>query len=130
VTTLGYTAAIVVVVAALAATTLLPAILGLIGLSINCLRLPGMRVHHDQRPHGWARWAAYVGSHPWPALIVGIVVLLVLAAPVRILHLGQTDNGALPKDTITPVLRHDDRRVRPRLERSYAHSREPQQGGP
>ena len=98
-TTLGYTAAIVVVVAALAATTLLPAILGLIGLSINCLRLPGMRVHHDQRPHGWARWAAYVGSHPWPALIVGIVVMLVLAAPVRILHLGQTDNGALPKDT-------------------------------
>jgi uncharacterized membrane protein YdfJ with MMPL/SSD domain len=99
VTTLGYTAAIVVVVAASAATTLLPAILGLIGLSINRLRVPGMRQHHDQRPHGWARWAAYVGSHPWPALIVGLVVLLVFAAPVRSLHLGQTDNGALPKDT-------------------------------
>jgi uncharacterized membrane protein YdfJ with MMPL/SSD domain len=99
VTTLGYTAAIVVIVAAAAATTLLPAMLGLIGLSINRLRLPGMRLHHDQRPHGWARWAAYVGSHPWPALIVGLVVLLVLAAPVRSLHLGQTDNGALPKDT-------------------------------
>jgi RND superfamily putative drug exporter len=89
VTTLGYTAA----------TTLLPAILGLIGLSINRLRVPGMRQHHDQRPHGWARWAAYVGSHPWPALIVGLVVLLIFAAPVRSLHLGQTDNGALPKDT-------------------------------
>jgi putative drug exporter of the RND superfamily len=99
VTTLGYTAAIVVVVAASAATTLLPAILGLIGLSINRLRVPGMRQHHDQRPHGWARWAAYVGSHPWPALIVGLVVLLIFAAPVRSLHLGQTDNGALPKDT-------------------------------
>jgi uncharacterized membrane protein YdfJ with MMPL/SSD domain len=73
--------------------------LGLIGLSINRLRLPGMRLHHDQRPHGGARWAAYVGSHPWPALIIGLVVLLVLAAPVRSLHLGQTDNGALPKDT-------------------------------
>src|SRR5215204_2758962 len=73
--------------------------LGLIGLSINRLRMPGMRLHHDQRPHGWARWAAYVGSHPWPALIIGLVVLLVLAAPVRSLHLGQTDNGALPKDT-------------------------------
>src|ERR671910_3579751 len=58
-----------------------------------------MRQHHDQRPHGWARWAAYVGSHPWPALIVGLVVLLIFAAPVRSLHLGQTDNGALPKDT-------------------------------
>jgi uncharacterized membrane protein YdfJ with MMPL/SSD domain len=58
-----------------------------------------MRQHHDQRPHGWARWAAYVGSHPWPALIVGLVVLLVFAAPARSLHLGQNDNGALPKDT-------------------------------
>src|SRR5829696_1352723 len=73
--------------------------LGLIGLSINRLRLPGMRLHHDQRPHGWARWAAYIGAHPWPALIIGLVVLLVLAAPVRSLHFGQTDNGALPKDT-------------------------------
>jgi uncharacterized membrane protein YdfJ with MMPL/SSD domain len=61
--------------------------------------VPGIRQHHDQRPHGWARWAAYVGSHPWPALIVGLVVLLLLAAPVRSLHLGQTDIGALPEDT-------------------------------
>jgi putative drug exporter of the RND superfamily len=99
VSTLGYTAATVVFVAASAATTLLPAILGLIGLSINRLRVPGMRVHHDQRPHGWARWAAFVGSHPWPALIVGLGVLLLLAVPVRYLHLGQTDNGALPKTT-------------------------------
>ena len=28
-----------------------------------------------------------------------LVVLLLLATPVRSLHLGQTDNGALPKDT-------------------------------
>jgi len=99
VTTLGYTAATVVLVAVTTATTLLPAILGLIGLWINRLRVPGMRVHHDQRPHGWARWAAFVGSHPWPALIVGLGVLIVLAVPVRYLHLGQTDNGALPKST-------------------------------
>ncbi|CAN5728644.1 hypothetical protein BH20ACT12_BH20ACT12_07100 [soil metagenome] len=99
VTTLGYTAAIVVLVAASAATTLLPAILGLIGLGINRLRVPGMRTHHDERPHGWARWAAFVGSHPWPVLILGLVVLIVLALPVRYLHLGQTDNGALPKTT-------------------------------
>jgi uncharacterized membrane protein YdfJ with MMPL/SSD domain len=99
VTTLGYTAAIVVFIAATAATTLLPAILGLIGSGINRLRVPGMRTHHDDRPHGWARWAAFVGSHPWPALIVGLVVLIVLALPVRHLHLGQTDNGALPTTT-------------------------------
>jgi uncharacterized membrane protein YdfJ with MMPL/SSD domain len=99
VTTLGYTAAIVVFVAATAAITLLPAILGLIRAGITRLRVPGMRTHHDERPHGWARWAAFVGSHPWPALIVGLLVLIILALPVRYLHLGQTDNGALPKFT-------------------------------
>ncbi len=99
VTTLGYTAAIVVLIAATAATTLLPAILGLIRTAINHLRVPGMRVRHDDRPHGWARWAAFVGSHPWPALIVGFVLLIVLALPVSYLHLGQTDNGALPTAT-------------------------------
>jgi uncharacterized membrane protein YdfJ with MMPL/SSD domain len=99
VTTLGYTATIVVLAAVLTAITLLPAVLGMIGLRINSLRLPGMRLHHDARPHGWARWAVFVGSHPWPALIVGIGVLLLLAAPVRSLHLGQADNGAMPKDT-------------------------------
>src|SRR5215210_1159536 len=99
VTTLGYSAAIVVLVAATAAITLLPAILGLIGLGINRLHVPGMRTHHDDRPHGWARWAAFVGSHPWPALIVGLAVLIILALPVRYLHLGQTDNGALPTTT-------------------------------
>ena len=65
VTTLGYTAAIVVFVAATAATiALLPAVLGLIRTGINRLRVPGLRIQHDQRPHGWARWAAFVGSHP------------------------------------------------------------------
>ena len=99
VTTLGYTAAVVVLVAATAATTLLPAILSLIGSGINRLRVPGMSTQHDERPHGWARWAAFVGSHPWPALILGFAVLILLALPVRYLYLGQTDNGALPTTT-------------------------------
>jgi uncharacterized membrane protein YdfJ with MMPL/SSD domain len=99
VTTLGYTAAIVVFVAASAATTLLPAVLSLIGTGINRLRVPGLQSQHDERPHGWARWAAFVGSHPWPALVVGLIVLIVLAFPVAYLHLGQKDNGALPTST-------------------------------
>lgn len=101
VTTLGYTASVVVFVAVLAAITLLPAVLGLLRTGINRLRLPGMRMHQDERPHGWARWAAFVGSHPWSALFLGVLVLAVLALPVRALHLGQVDNGAMPKDTQT-----------------------------
>jgi putative drug exporter of the RND superfamily len=99
VTTLGYTSAIVVVIAVAAALTLLPALLTVVGARINALRLPGLKMHHDERPHGWQRWARLVADHPWPALAVGVVVLLVLATPLRHLHLGQTDIGALPKDT-------------------------------
>src|SRR3954471_23340264 len=99
VTTLGYTAAIVVLIAVIAALTLMPALLGALGTKVNALPLPGMRVHHDARPHGWQRWAMLVANHPWPALIVGVLFLVVLAVPVRHLHLGQTDVGALPTDT-------------------------------
>ena len=99
VTTLGYTSAIVVFVAVVAAVTLMPALLGLLGARVNALRLPGMKIHHDDRPHGWQRWARMVADHPWPALVVGVVILLVLALPLRNLHLGQTNVGALPTDT-------------------------------
>jgi len=99
VTTLGYTAAIVVLIAVLAAVTLLPALLGALGERVNALPLPGMKLQHDARPHGWQRWAMLVADHKWPALLAGIVILAVLAVPLRNLHLGQTDVGALPTDT-------------------------------
>ena len=101
VTTLGYTAAIVVLIAVVAATTLLPAVLGLLGTRINALKLPGFKHTHDSRPHGWRRWAEFIARHPWPSMGVAVLILVVLALPIRNLHLGQTDNGALPKDTQT-----------------------------
>jgi putative drug exporter of the RND superfamily len=101
VTTLGYTAAIVVLIAVLAAITLMPALLGVLGPRINALKLPGLKGEHDVEPHGWRRWAMFVANHPWPSIAVALVVLVVLAIPIRNLHLGQTDNSALPKDTQT-----------------------------
>jgi putative drug exporter of the RND superfamily len=101
VATLGYTAAIVVLIAVLAATTLLPAVLGVLGPRINALKIPGLKHQHDPKPHGWRRWALFIAKHPWPSMGVAIAILVVLAIPIRNLHLGQTDNGALPKDTQT-----------------------------
>jgi RND superfamily putative drug exporter len=100
VTTLGYTAALVVLVAVAAAITLMPALLSLAGPHVTALKVPGLQPHHhSDRPHGWARWARFVAGHPWPSLAVGVIILVVLALPVRNLHLGQTDLGALPTDT-------------------------------
>ena len=98
--TMGYAAAVAVVVAVLAAITLLPAMLGALGLRINSLRVRLGRTHpDDHQPHGWARWARGVVARPWRSLAASIVILVVLALPVFNLHLGSSDNGELPKDT-------------------------------
>ena len=100
VSTLGFTAAIAVVVAVLAATTLLPAMLGALGPRIDSLRVQLGKTHpDDKKPHGWLRWAEGVAARPWRSAIAALVVLLILAAPVTQLELGQNDIGALPKST-------------------------------
>jgi len=100
VSTLGFTAAIAVVVAVLAATTLLPAMLGALGPRIDSLRVHLGKTHpDDKQPHGWRRWAEGVSVRPWRSAIAALAVLVVLALPVTQLELGQNDIGALPKDT-------------------------------
>jgi putative drug exporter of the RND superfamily len=99
VTTLGYTAALVVAVAMTAALTLLPAILGLVGNGIDRLRLPLRGAKQDGEPHGWRRWGSFVASHPLPCALIALVVLVALALPTLDIYLGQQDNAALPKST-------------------------------
>jgi putative drug exporter of the RND superfamily len=100
VTSMGFAAAAVVVVAICAAITLLPAVLGLLGFRIESLKVPFLRPPpHDHRPHGWARWAHGVARGARPAMLVSTVALLVLAAPSVDLELGAQDDGELPKST-------------------------------
>ena len=99
VTTLGYTSALVVAVAVLAAITLLPALLGLVGDRIDRLAIPMPHRKADGHPHGWRRWAENVARHPLPAALVAVVVLAALAVPTLSIYLGQQDNGALPTST-------------------------------
>jgi RND superfamily putative drug exporter len=100
VSTLGFTAAIAVVVAVSAATTLLPAMLGALGPHINSLRVQLGKTHPDDKePHGWRRWAERVSDRPWTATVAALLVLIVLALPIFQLELGQNDISALPKET-------------------------------
>jgi putative drug exporter of the RND superfamily len=100
VSTLGFTAAIAVVTAVCAASTLLPALLAALGPRIDSLQVHLGRTHPDDRkPHGWTRWARAVADRPWRSSIAALAVLIVLAIPLLDLELGQNDISSLPKDT-------------------------------
>jgi RND superfamily putative drug exporter len=101
---LGYMAALVVLVMMLAAITLLPAVIGLVGRNINRWRVPSL-IHHRDGPAPppeesiWARWATTVARHAWLFAILGVSILLVLAWPVLSMRLGESDDGNLPTST-------------------------------
>ncbi len=97
VTTMGLMAAIAVVVAVLAALTLLPATLAITGPRINSLRVRGR--HRDPKKGLWAKWAASVASRPVIAGLAALVILIPLAIPLLSLNLGQKDVAALSSST-------------------------------
>jgi RND superfamily putative drug exporter len=108
---LGYTSAIVVAVMMTAAVTLLPALIGLAGRSIDRFKVPSLvprhgSLHHSElglpappKPTFWERWANNVARRAWPFAIGSVIVLLVLAYPLLSMRLGQTDDGNLPRST-------------------------------
>jgi len=99
VTTMGLMAAIAVVVAVLAAITLLPATLSIVGPHINSLRVRGRHPDAHAKKGLWAKWASDVARHPVVAGIAALAILLPLAVPLLSLNLGQKDVAALSKST-------------------------------
>src|SRR5215212_1414621 len=94
VTTLGYTSAIAVGFAILAALTLLPALFALVGSHVSSLTVPWRkgRPAETQSPL-WTRLATGISNHRWPVMIGVLVVLLALSIPTLSLRLGQEDVG-------------------------------------
>jgi uncharacterized membrane protein YdfJ with MMPL/SSD domain len=94
---MGLGAAVIVAVSVIAATTLLPALVTLLGarrVSRNLLaRGTGGRGDHDERSHSaWDRWTAFVTRRP---LVVAVIVgALVLALCIPVLSI-KTDTGVL-----------------------------------
>src|SRR2546426_2152279 len=68
-------------VSVLAAITLLPALLAVLGERINSLRvLPKRLVDHGHPEDGpWGRWAGFVTRRPVPVAIAGLAIVAVLA---------------------------------------------------
>jgi uncharacterized membrane protein YdfJ with MMPL/SSD domain len=101
VTALGYSSAVAVVTAVLAAITLLPAVLALVGRHIEAGRLPAfLRPRSKGLERGlWAGWARAVARRPWWAIVAVLALLIPLIVPFLSLNLGQEDVGATPKST-------------------------------
>ena len=102
---MGTTAALCVLIAVLVATTLTPALLGLIGDRV--LDRSSRGVYHgtegrharrrDQgEPRGWSR---VVTEHPIVAMLGAVALLLILAVPFPSMRLGLPDASSEPEDS-------------------------------
>ena len=95
-----------VLVAALAAVTLLPAMLGFAGRRIDALRIrraatvSGARAR-AARPSRWVGYSRVIQRHPWTAAIAGTLAIAALALPVADFRLGFPDAGNDPAETMT-----------------------------
>jgi putative drug exporter of the RND superfamily len=93
-------AILVGVVSVVAALTLLPALLGLMGDRVNALRIPffGRASLEQANPEGrfWSAIVTRVLSAPVVSLVVAVALLLALAAPLTGLKVGSNGVTTLP----------------------------------
>ncbi len=89
-------ASLAVLFVMLAAVTLLPAVLGFAGYTIDKFALPSARRKHTHDRSFWVRWSRVIQSRPWPVAIVSLLILVILALPFVALRLGVADAGNDP----------------------------------
>ena len=93
-------AILVGIVSVAAATTLLPALLGLLGDRVNALRIPfvGKKTYDAENPEGrfWGAIIRRVLRRPGLSFALSIAFLLILAAPVLGLKAGTNGVTSLP----------------------------------
>ncbi len=94
-------AILVVLVAVVAALTLLPALLSVLGDRINAVRIPFVRqTGGDDGQHGmWGRVVRLVMRRPASSLALGVSLLLLAAVPALDLHTGSAGISTLPDGT-------------------------------
>ncbi|WP_407287997.1 MMPL family transporter [Streptomyces sp. BP-8] len=98
-------ASLTVVLTVAASVTLLPALLGLIGMRVLGRRERRRLAEEGPRPERRAgiaaRWAGFVERHPKLLGVTAATVMLALALPAFGLHLGTSDQGNNPATSTT-----------------------------
>jgi RND superfamily putative drug exporter len=90
-----------VAVVMLASITLLPAILGFAGRTIDRFSIRRTRTPKPREQSMWFRWSRVVQRRPWPAFCGGLLILVVLAIPMFSMRLAFPDSGGNPTSDTT-----------------------------
>ena len=90
---------IVVAAAVLLATTLLPALLAVLGRNIDRPRWLSRRLAWYHSPLLWEKWARSLGRHPKRALGFGGLIIAVLTLPIFWMRIGLPAKGWWPAAT-------------------------------
>jgi RND superfamily putative drug exporter len=106
-TSFGIGGALVVFAAVLAALTLLPALLAVLGTRINSLRLPVLgrltapdpKAEQSERQGFWHGWALAVMRRPVLIILAVVAVLIALGAPIFSINIGTPTSTSLPKSS-------------------------------
>jgi RND superfamily putative drug exporter len=96
-------AAVAVLFTMIAALTLLPPLLSLVGRWVDRLRIPGLggRATSIDDTSFWFRWSRLVQRRPLLSAVLSAALLLTLCIPTLSLRLGSNDAGTDPAGTTT-----------------------------
>ncbi|HLB55588.1 MAG TPA: MMPL family transporter [Gemmatimonadales bacterium] len=95
----GMAGLIVVGMAVILATTLLPALLAIIGREIDRPRWLARRLIWYHSPLGWEKWARTLARRPRRALVLGGVAIAILTAPLFWIRIGLPARHWWPSNT-------------------------------
>ena len=90
---------VVVAVAVLLSTTLLPALLAIIGRDIDRPKWLARRLTWYHSPQGWEKWARGLQRHPRRALLLGGLGIAILTAPLFLIRIGLPAHNWWPSAT-------------------------------
>jgi putative drug exporter of the RND superfamily len=90
---------VVVAVAVLLSTTLLPALLAIMGRSIERPRWLARRLAWWHAPRIWETWARTLSRYPWRAAALGGLAIALLTAPIFWIRIGLPSRHWWPHDT-------------------------------
>ena len=96
-------AALAVLFTMIAALTLLPALLTIVGHRVDRLRIPGLAKRRTSIDEGgrWFRWSREIQRRPVLSALLSGAFLLILCIPTLSLRLGTNDAGTEPTDKTT-----------------------------